>query len=226
MDHLIDTLTLDQERVAAGEARLVTATVTSANDDVAMLTFTRDGATVTGQMPVSEFQPGRTWQVGQLVLALVCDDTERPLLSTVRPEIVEALLAGVSPEIRTGSVRIMGVARKAGVRTKVAVAATAADVDPVAACVGRQHNRVDYLKASLLGEQVDIIAWHPQPEEFLRNALQPASVTEVAIDATTRTAIATAPTHQMSAAVGGQGLNSALAAQLVGLGSVRIVPEA
>jgi len=205
----------------SSDARLVTATVIAHNPDAALLRFHVDGQDRTGVMPVPEFVPGRSWETGLVVTALVCDDADRPLLSLARPEIVPALLAGVSPEVRAGTVVVKGVARRPGVRTKLAVASTEPGVDPIAACVGRQHNRVDYLKAALLGEQVDVIAWHPDREVYLRNALQPANVSTIVIDAAARTAVATAPTHQMSAAVGVGGMNSALAGQLVGL-QVRI----
>lgn len=226
MDNLIATLGLSPE-TGQGEhdPRVVTATITDVNADAALLTFTRNGVAVVGLMPVTEFLPGRSWEVGQQLSAIVCDDTDRPLLSLTRAELVPALLAGVSPEVRSGAVRVMGVARRPGQRTKIAVAATEAGVDPIAACVGRNHNRVDYLKSALLGEQVDIVAWHSERETFLRNALQPAGVVDVTIDEENRTAVATAPGHQMSAAVGGGGLNSALAGQLVGV-MVRIAQVA
>jgi N utilization substance protein A len=224
MDPLIASLGLDADvTTVPDDRRLATATVTAANADAALLSFTVNGETVIGTMPITEFLPGQRWSEGMVVTALVCDDSSRPLLSMARPEILTALLAGVSPEVRSGAVVVKAIARRAGTRTKIAVAATEAGVDPIAACVGRQHNRVDYLKKTLFGEQVDIIAWNPDREIYLRNALQPANISEIAIDTDTRTAVATAPSHQMSAAVGGGGLNSALAGQLVGL-QVRIVP--
>lgn len=207
--------------------QLITATVTSANADAALASFTHDGQKVTGVLPVTEQRPGTPLAAGAVVTAVLCEPVApatRPRLSLIRRELVTHTLASLSPEVRTGTVRVMGVARRPGVRTKVAVAATVADVDPVAACVGRAHNRVDALRAALGGEQVDIIAWHPDREVFLRNALQPAAIGDITIDVQTRTATATAPAHQMSAAVGGGGLNSALAGKLVNL-LVRIVPQ-
>lgn len=206
---------------------LVTATVTSANVDSALATFTYNGKPVTGVLPVTEQRPGLALTPGTVVVAVLCEPVAlatRPRLSLIRRELVVDTLASLSPEVRTGAVRVMGVARRPGVRTKVAVAATVADIDPVAACVGRTHNRVDALRAALGGEQVDIIAWHPDREQFLRNALQPAAIGTVTIDDAARSAVASAPAHQMSAAVGGGGLNSALAGKLVGL-LVRIVAE-
>jgi N utilization substance protein A len=125
------------------------------------------------------------------------------------------LLDGYVPEVRAGLVRIMGVARAPGVRTKVAVAATDANVDPVASCVGRSANRVRAIGQLLGGERVDIIPWHPDTAKLLANALAPAAVSRIEIH--NDKAVAVAPAHQMSAAVGGGGLNAALAGQLVNL---------
>lgn len=205
---------------------LVNATVTAVNADTVAMTFTHAGHKVSGVLPVTEQPPGATWEIGKSVTVVLCEPVtpgSRPRLSAIRREIVAQTLASLSPEVREGRVRIMGVARKPGARTKVAVASTVADLDPVAACVGRAHNRVDGLRAALGGEQVDIVAWHPDKETFLRNALQPAAIGAIAIDEAERTATATAPAHQMSAAVGQGGLNSALAGKLVGL-MVKIVP--
>lgn len=223
---LHEALGLTQDDATEFTPYLIRAEVLSANADAAVLSFTHNGRRRTGVLPVTEQAPGARWEPGQKVTAVLCEPVEltgHPRLSTVRRELVTDTLAALCPEIRTGAVRVMGVARKAGVRTKVAVAATTPDIDPVAACVGRGHNRVDALRAALGGEQVDIIAWHPDKAVFLSNALQPAAITAVDINAEERTATATAPPHQMSAAVGGGGLNSALAGRLVGL-LVTIVP--
>jgi N utilization substance protein A len=222
MDNLIASLGLD-DTAAPFSPRVVTGRIVAQNADAALVEFrTPGGKKATGVLPITEFYRSRRWETDETYTLLQCDGGARPLLSATRPELVTALLVGVSPEVRAGQVRVMGVARRPGQRTKVAVAATAAGVDAVAACVGRNHNRVDHLKDALLGEQVDIVAWHPDTETYLRNALQPAGVIDVVVDEEKRTAAASAPRHQMSAAVGGGGLNSALAAQLVGL-SVRII---
>lgn len=210
---------LSAERSAAYEPKVVTATVTSASPDVATLRLL-DGST--GIMPVTEFYPSRRWEVGATYQLLRCDDNARPLLSATRRELLTALLMGVSPEVRAGSVRVMGVARAPGVRAKLAVAATEPGIDPIACCVGRDANRVRYLSRVLMGERVDVISWHPDPEIYLRNALAPAGVLGVTISDGRASAVA--PQHQMSAAVGGGGLNSSLAGQLLGL-QVRIVAE-
>lgn len=207
------------EGIAPQEETMTTvfAVVETATPDVALWQV-RDvsgGPSREAIMPVTEWYPDRLWSVGDEAVLLQIGDGARPVVSATRPELVEALFDGVSPEVRSGQVRVMGVARAPGVRCKVAVAATEAGVDPVASCVGRQANRVRTVSAQLQGERIDIVAWHDNLEVYLRNALAPASVGEIRIEG--NEAVAVAPAHQMSAAVGGGGLNSQLAGQLVGL---------
>lgn len=223
---MLNALGIDLPEAAEGfEPRIVTGTIDSVGPDAALVKFYAGGRMRTGVLPVTEALRGRGWEAGAVHTLLQCDPLIpgiRPVLSAVRPGFVEAVLTGVAPEVRDGRVRVMGVARRPGARTKVAVATTVAGLDPVGACVGRRHNRVDAIRAALGGEQVDIVAWHPDPHMFLANALQPAQVDRVVIDPATKTATAHAQPHQMAAAVGGGGLNSLLAGRLVGV-QVRIV---
>jgi N utilization substance protein A len=226
MDSIIDSLGLaDVDQVAPFDPRVVTGTIVAENADAALVQFVApSGKKATGVLPVTEFYRGRRWATGERYTLLQCDTSGRPLLSATRPELVSALLDGIAPEVRAGQVRVMAVARRAGLRTKVAVAATEPGVDAVAACVGRFPPRVDHVKNALGGEQVDLLAWHPELGTYLRNALQPAQVVDVEVDEAKHAATASAPQHLMSAAVGGGGLNSALAGQLAGV-SVRIIPD-
>ena len=214
MDSILSLLGLSP----AEELRVVTGTITATNGDVATVT-TRDG--LVALLPSSEFY-AQPFAVGDTYQLLLLGSSPAPVVSTVRPELVTAIYAGLVPELRSGAVRIVSVARAAGVRSKVAVAATQPGVDPVASLVGRDANRVRAMSAILGGERLDIIPFHPDPETYLMNALAPAAVARVTIAGEAATAYA--PAHQMSAAVGAAGLNSLLAGQLVGV-SVRIEPD-
>jgi N utilization substance protein A len=198
------------------DLRVVTGEITATTGDVAVVTL-RDGTTAV--LPSSEFYPNQPFVKGAIYQLLLLGVHPTPVVSAVRPELITALYAGITPELRTGLVRVMSVARSAGVRSKVAVAATQPGIDPVAALVGRDANRVKAMAALLAGERLDIIPFHPVAETYLANALAPAAVTRVVISGDTATAYA--PAHQMSAAVGAAGLNSQLAGQLLGL-TVRI----
>lgn len=192
--------------------RVVTATVTKSTPDVALLR-TRNGDT--GIMPITEFYPNKRWQEGATYSLLRLDPGPHPTFSVVHPEFVGLLLQGLSPEVRDGDVRIMGIARGVGVRSKLAVAATSEEIDPIAAVVGRAANRVKALRTLLQGERVDMVPWNPDPETFLRNALGPCIINSIEIsDGRARVVV---PQHQHAAAVGGGGLNAALAGRLTGL---------
>lgn len=192
--------------------RVVTATVTQASDDVAVLE-TLDGETCI--MPVTEFYPNKKWAVDSKYQLLRTDSGPHPTLSAVKPELIGLLLEGISPEIRNGDVRIMGIARAVGVRSKLAVAATVEGLDPIPAVVGRAANRVKALTSLLQGERVDMVPWNPNREIFLRNALGPSRISSITIEDNRAKVIV--PAHQREAVVGGGGLNAALAGRLTGL---------
>jgi transcription antitermination factor NusA-like protein len=218
MTSLIDAL-LDAP-VATGQARTERVTITALSPDSAVVT-PNEGGTV-AEMPVSSSNELFPWVAGSEFIALRTSTREHDQYSATDPRIVERLFASIVPDIRNGDIIIKATVRRAGARTKIAVASTREGLDPVAALIGRGHNRVDYVKAALGGEQVDVVSWHPEPLVFLANALQPAEVKNVKIDEERQCAYASAPRHQMAAAVGGGGLNASLAAALLGLGSVKI----
>ena len=226
MYELFANLGLDiPEAVESFEPRTVNATITAVGPDSATVRFVEDGRMTSGLLPITEAIRSQPWETGATLTLMQAEPNgpgRKPLMSAVRPGLIEAIMCGHVPEVRDGRIRVMGVARRPGGRVKVAVASTSETLDAVAACVGRRHNRVDAIRNALGGEQVDIVAWHPDPLVYLRNALQPAQVKDVKIDAATRTAVAYAEQHQMAAAVGGGGLNSFLAGRLVGV-SLRIV---
>lgn len=167
-------------------------------------------------LPLGEAPSQRLPETGSTIQFLELDSDANPvILSLTHPTLVAALMAGVVPELRTGQLQVLGVSRLPGVRAKVAVAATTEDIDPVAAVVGRAANRVSFLAGKLNGERVDIIPWHEDREQLLRNAFAPAEVSEVLIDG--HYAAVSVPPHRMSAAVGRGGLNASLAGRLAGL---------
>ena len=198
--------------------RCVRAEVVVVNGDVATC---RTAEGEDALMAVTEFPPHRRWSVGTEVVALRYLQGAQPWLSVNRAELVALVAEGVVPELRTGEVRVMGVSRSPGVRTKLAVAATVDGVDPVGTVVGKGANRVRAIARHLGGERLDVVAWHEDPASYRRNAFAPASVSAVEVDA--RDMVVTVPRHQMAAAVGEQGLNASLAGQLVGV-TVTVVP--
>lgn len=205
--------------------RCVRTRIVSIAKDVASCA-TSEGETLL--LPVSEFPPQLSWQPGREQIALRFEAHGRPWLSCNRPELVALLAEGLVPELRRGDIRIMGLARSPGVRTKMAVAPTGYNPDgslpdPVASIVGKGANRVRRLSQLLGGERLDVVAWHDEVTAYVRNAFAPASVEHVEL-LTQGEVQVSVPRHQMAAAVGDKGLNASLAGQLAGV-TVTVIPS-
>ena len=137
-------------------------------------------------------------------------------MSRTHPGLLRKLFELEVPEIAEAIVEIKAVAREPGHRSKIAVASNEPGVDPVGACVGAKGSRVRMVVNELRGEKIDVVPWSPDPATFVANALQPAKVKEVRIDADTQTASVIVPDYQLSLAIGKEGQNARLAARLTG----------
>jgi N utilization substance protein A len=120
------------------------------------------------------------------------------------------------PEIHNGLVEVKAIAWEAGNRGKVAVAARQQGVDPVGCCVGQRGIRIQNIVNELGGIKLDVVQWHSNPATFIANALSPAQVSTVKVDADTKTATVIVPDRQLSLAIGKEGQNARLAAKLSG----------
>ena len=124
----------------------------------------------------------------------------------------------VVTEIKDGIVEIMGIAREAGSRTKMAVRAKVPNVDPVGACVGINGARVKAIVNELGNEQIDIIEWDENPAQLIVNALSPAKVISAMANDEEKKAEIVVSEQQLSLAIGKSGQNVRLAAKLTGFG--------
>jgi transcription antitermination factor NusA-like protein len=120
------------------------------------------------------------------------------------------------PEIFEGIVRIEACAREPGARSKIAVSSRDRDVDPVGACVGIRGSRVQAVVQELRGEKIDIVPYNDDPARFVCNAIQPATVSRVLIDAERHTMELVVPDDKLSLAIGKKGQNVRLASRLTG----------
>lgn len=127
-------------------------------------------------------------------------------------------------EIYDGTVIIKGVAREAGVRSKVAVYSNNEDVDATGACIGQGGSRIQKIVSQLGNgidkEKIDIIAYSKNPALFIAESLRPAQALGVKIvdaEALPRPkAIAVVRDEQLSLAIGKKGANARLANKLTG----------
>lgn len=140
------------------------------------------------------------------------------IVSRTHRNMLRRLLELEVPEIFNGTVEIKGIAREAGSRSKVAVAALQDGVDPVGACVGMRGVRIQNIVNELNGEKIDVVEWSSDTNAFIANALSPAKVVDVALEegSNGKTATVVVPDKQLSLAIGKEGQNARLAAKLTG----------
>jgi len=172
-------------------------------------------------MPTSEAIPNEYYRLNQRIAVLLKEIREtykgRAIIVTrSAPELVRALFAREVPEVGSGAVEIVEIAREAGHRTKLAVKSTQDGVDPVGSCVGQKGVRVQAVINELNGEKLDIIEYSEKPEEFIVAALAPAENLAITIDPAKKKAVVTVPDDQLSLAIGKGGQNARLAAKLTG----------
>src|SRR5688572_4779794 len=174
-----------------------------------------------GVLPAREQTPRETFRPGDRIVAFVKNidrDARGPMiiLSRQSPNLVERLFEAEVPEIYEGIVKIVGVAREPGSRSKIAVTSRDADVDPVGACVGIKGSRVQAVVQELRGEKIDIVPWDKDPARYIINAIQPAEVNKVIVDEADHRMELVVPDEKLSLAIGRKGQNVRLASQLTG----------
>lgn len=174
-------------------------------------------------LPRSEQIPTERYSIGQRLRAYVSEvqKTSRGptiIVSRTHRNMLRRLLELEVPEIYNGTVEIKSIAREAGYRSKVAVAALQDGVDPVGSCVGMRGVRIQSIVNELNGEKIDVVQWSPDVATFIANGLSPAKVLNVILqdDNDGRTAAVVVPDKQLSLAIGKEGQNARLAAKLTG----------
>lgn len=180
-----------------------------------------DAGGIPGLLPPEERIPGEPLQRHQHLKVVVLEGRARQhdavlVVSRSHPLLLHRLLEQEVPELQSGQVVIRGVARDPGRRSKVAVEAPGGELDPQGACIGPRGVRQRAVTSELGTEQVQIVAWSPDREQYVKNALIPANVESVHIDDDTHTAHVTVAPGQLSLAIGRGGENARLAAKLTG----------
>lgn len=172
-------------------------------------------------LPPQEQMPGDEYRFGdrlKLYLLDVRKTSRQPqiIVSRTHPGLLRRLFEMEVPEIHEGVVELKSVAREAGLRSKVAVAARDPNVDPVGACVGHRGSRVQAITNELGNEKIDIIRWSSDPTEYIAEALSPAKISRVVMNPEGTAALVIVPDDQQSLAIGRAGQNVRLAARLTG----------
>lgn len=180
--------------------------------------FVDIGKTTGVLFPEEQIQ-GERYRLGQRLRVLILEvqkEARGPniILSRAHSKMLAKLFELEVPEIASGAVDIKAIAREAGSRSKIAVTATEAGVDPIGSCVGQKGTRVQAVINELGGEKIDIIEWSEDLAKFIANALSPAKVLDVKTNNEQKVAQVTVPEDQLSLAIGKRGQNVRLAAKL------------
>jgi N utilization substance protein A len=228
-------------RVAAGAAKQVIAQrIRSINDATLMGEFKgKEGDIVAGGqkpymvyvdlgtieaiMPPEEQVPGEDYSHGKRIRVYVTAVNQGakggPMVTVSRthPSLVRKLFAMEVPEIASGVVEIVSLAREAGHRTKIAVRAHEAGVNAKGSCIGELGQRVRAVQTELNDEKIDIVDFSEDLPAFVAQALSPAKVSSsFMLDAATKSVRVLVPDFQLSLAIGKEGQNARLAAKLTG----------
>lgn len=172
-------------------------------------------------LPKAERIPHEEYQQGESIQGYVLDVRKgvkgtEIILSRSHEQFIRGLFALEVPEINEGIVEMKAIAREAGDRTKIAVCSKDEKVDCLGACVGMRGTRVKNIVRELHGERVDVIRWKEDVKAFITEALQPANVAEIRMDAATQQAVVLVEDDQLSLAIGKRGQNVRLASKLTG----------
>jgi len=170
--------------------------------------------------------PGEVLTEGQVVKVYITgvsreykEGAKKQSLRITRTDkgLIKRLFELECPEIYDGTVEIKSISRAPGSRSKIAVISNDPNVDAVGTCIGPQKSRITAVTKEIKGEKIDVVLYSDDPEEFIKQALKPAEVTQVVINnPAVRACKAIVPDNQLSLAIGNKGQNAWLAAKLTG----------
>jgi N utilization substance protein A len=171
-------------------------------------------------IPFDDRLPGQQPRSGERIAAIVTAVSERSdwaqvTLSQSDTRFVEAIFASEIKEVREGKIQLR-IARIPGVRSKVAVSNSSDErgaVSPIGICVGERGSRIRLMR-DMLGEEIDLLAFEPDPVTFVHAALHPAKIRRVEQVDGGYVAIVSEDEQANIAGADGQGLK--LASMLVG----------
>ena len=173
-----------------------------------------------GILAKTELIPGEKLTMGDSIKVYITkieSTSKGPLILLSRKNygFIKRLFEHEIPEFADGTLELRGVAREAGVRSKVAISSTNPNVDPVGSCIGEKGRRIANIINELGGEKIDLVAYSIDPEEYIAHALSPAKNLNVSIvDEKKKEALVIADDENLSLAIGKKGINIKLASRL------------
>ncbi len=162
------------------------------------------------------------------------------VLSRAHPLFLQRLMEREIPEVGSGQIEIVNIARRPGIRAKVAIRSDTIP-NPVLACLGVQSKRIKQIRRLLSDESIDVIQYDEDPRRYILNALSPVQLdnpdaVHLITTGESRYAIVEIPDRKMDEmeftdsptpigkAIGKKGINVRLASELTGW-SINLKPE-
>ena len=195
---------------------IITGQVRSIENGNIIIDFNKNEGIIkrTDRIKDEHFGPGD--MINALLLSVDTENNGPALIcSRSNPNFVVKLFEREVSEIHEGIVQIMGIAREAGVRTKIAVKSNDERVDPVGSCVGVKGIRVRNITNELGLEKIDIIPYSDDIAQYTINALQPAKVQSVEVREAQNEVIVHVSEDQSKLAFGKKAQNVRLCSKLI-----------
>ncbi|MDV3196032.1 MAG: transcription termination factor NusA [Candidatus Phytoplasma stylosanthis] len=137
------------------------------------------------------------------------------LLSRIHNNFVLEIFKEFIPEIQEGIVEIIEIARIPSIRVKIGLLSHNKDIEPIGSCIGKKNTRIQNIIKILKSEKIDLFLWNSNPEELIKNALQPAKIKKIEIiNEKKKIASVFVEKEQISLAIGKLGSNVKLASQV------------
>jgi len=158
---------------------LIQGTVTHA--DIENSSYELSFGKAVGYLKSRSLIPNDRFNVGDRVWVYLSDVSDRMnppslVISRSSDNFLLALLKQNIPEIQNGMVKVRGIAREAGRRTKVFVESTVPNIDAVGACIGPESSRTRAVMAELRGEKLDILPYFRNKAKQVIEAMKPATL--------------------------------------------------
>lgn len=177
-------------------------------------------------MPKNERIMTEFYKIGspiKVLLKEIAEDSKGKYMLVSRADegFLRDLFAMEVPEIESGTVEIVAIARDAGQRSKVAVRSLSQGVDPIGSCVGQKGVRINAISNELRNgnfeEKIEIIPWNEDEQQFLMSSIMPAEALKIEIvDKKRKVAKLFVAQDKLSLAIGREGQNARLASKLTG----------
>ena len=197
---------------------MINATVERTTDKFVVLNL---GLNTLSFMPKEEGLMGEEYVPGKPIKVSITKVEEtgkgpKVYVSRNQKEIIKKLFELYIPEVASGVIDVINIAREPGSRTKIGIKSNNINVEAKGACVGVGGSRIKQINAALNGERIDIFNWSDNPVILIAEALTPARVISVLTDEETHRCIVIVPDDQFSLAIGKGGQNVRLASQVTG----------